>query len=300
MDRECLQIISRLSKKLVAQQLGVHASRLVPHPLDEPFELDGTRITFVDANHCPGAAMIVFEATGPGHRRPVLHTGDCRLVRSMQAHPALSALRGRADLILDTTYCDPAYTFPSQEEVLSFVIDAVKAEAFNPKTLFLFGSYTIGKERVFLEAAKTLDQKIYVAKTKLKILECLDLPPEQKALLTTDDREASLHVVPLWMISQQHMVKLLKHYRGRFSTVVGFRPTGWTHDKSAGQTRARGRKQQRGTVITYQVPYSEHSSFSELREFVRWFQPLRIVPSVNSDSHGPKERSLVDLLTKND
>lgn len=155
----------------------------------------------------------------------------------------------------------------------------------------------------------------------------MDLPPEQKALLTTDDREASLHVVPLWMISQQHMVKLLKHYRGRFSTgesscawlggacnmdwyfttpplplppVVGFKPTGWTHDKSAGQTRARGRKQQRGTVITYQVPYSEHSSFSEPREFVRWFQPLRIVPSVNSDSHGPKERSLVDLLTKND
>ena len=102
--------------RLAAQQLGVHASRLVPHPLDEPFELDGTRITFVDANHCPGAAMIVFEAAGPGHRRPVLHTGDCRLVRSMQAHPALAALRGRADLILDTTYCDPAYTFPSQEE----------------------------------------------------------------------------------------------------------------------------------------------------------------------------------------
>lgn len=29
-------------------------------------------------------------------------------------------------------------------QVLKFAIDAVKAEAFNPKTLFLFGSYTIG------------------------------------------------------------------------------------------------------------------------------------------------------------
>ena len=37
--------------------------------------------------------------------------------------------------------------------------------------LLLFNAfrYTIGKERVFLEAAKTLDQKIYVAKTKLKV-----------------------------------------------------------------------------------------------------------------------------------
>ena len=90
---------------------------------------------------------------------------------------------GRADLILDTTYCSPEYAFPSQKEVrrqgrggakrslggaglmgqawapttarqsapffktpqvLRFAIDAVKAEAFNPKTLFLFGSYTIG------------------------------------------------------------------------------------------------------------------------------------------------------------
>ena len=34
--------------------------------------------------------------------------------------------------------------------MLQFAIDAVRAEAFNPKTLFLFGSYTIGKERLFL------------------------------------------------------------------------------------------------------------------------------------------------------
>uniref|UniRef100_A0A1D1ZYG4 SAM domain-containing protein n=1 Tax=Auxenochlorella protothecoides TaxID=3075 RepID=A0A1D1ZYG4_AUXPR len=286
---------------LVAQQLRLPPARLRTQPLDEPFDLEGTRVTFLDANHCPGAAMLVFEASpgvaGGQARRPVLHTGDCRLVAPMQRLPALARLRGRADLILDTTYCDPQYQFPSQDEVLSFVIDAVKAEAFNPKTLFLFGSYTIGKERVFLEAARVLRQKVYVSATKLKILNCLELEPEVRAQLTTSDRETSLHAVPLWMITHDHMTKLLKHYRGRFTTVVGFKPTGWTHDKEAGRTRARGRKQQRGSLITYQVPYSEHSSFSELREFVTWFAPLRIVPSVNSDCHGPKAKALVDLLT---
>jgi DNA cross-link repair 1A protein len=45
--------------------------------------------------------------------------------------------------------------------VLRFVIDAFKAEKYNQnKTLFLFGSYTIGKERLFLEAAKMLQQKV--------------------------------------------------------------------------------------------------------------------------------------------
>ena len=35
-------------------------------------------MTFVDANHCPGAAMILFEPVG---KAPVLHTGDFRCCR---------------------------------------------------------------------------------------------------------------------------------------------------------------------------------------------------------------------------
>jgi len=52
--------------------------------------------------------------------------------------------------------------------VLSFVLDAVRAEAFNEKrTLFLFGSYTIGKEKLFLEVARTLKQKVHCCHDEL-------------------------------------------------------------------------------------------------------------------------------------
>ena len=43
--------------------------------LNEPITTEGVRVTFLDPNHCPGAAMILFEVPG---RRPVLHSGDCR------------------------------------------------------------------------------------------------------------------------------------------------------------------------------------------------------------------------------
>jgi hypothetical protein len=88
----------------------------------------GTRLQFVDANHCPGAAMVV--AHPPGGLPPVLHTGDARLTReATQQQPALQALVRRAVLVLDTTYADPSYCFPPQQEVLQWVLRAVQVRA---------------------------------------------------------------------------------------------------------------------------------------------------------------------------
>lgn len=81
--------------------------------------------------------MILAEPPGAP---PVLHTGDCRLDGSvMQAMPQLRGIIGRAVLVLDTTYCDPTYTFPPQADVLQFALDVFRAEQFNPRTLYLFG-----------------------------------------------------------------------------------------------------------------------------------------------------------------
>lgn len=70
--------------------------------------------------------------------------------------------------------------------------------------------------------------QVYVSVAKRKVLEALNLPQEYKALLSTDDRAALLHAVPLWRVSLKHMGRLLKHYRGRYNTIVGFQPTGWS------------------------------------------------------------------------
>jgi DNA cross-link repair 1A protein len=153
-----------------------------------------------------------------------------------------------------------------------------------------------GKEKIYLEAAKALGRKVYVSATKKKILDCLSLHPDDAALLTTDDQETNLHAVPLWMVTEKHMANALKYYRGRFTTVVGFQPTGWAHARVKSNAKSGGRRRRKGTLITYSVPYSEHSSFKELKEFVAWLRPKSIVPSVNNDCNGPKVKRMVMLL----
>ena len=55
------------------------------------------------------------------------------------------------------------------------MLDAVRAEAFNEKrTLFLFGSYTIGKEKLFLEVARTIKQKVHCCRDTFRV--CALLP----------------------------------------------------------------------------------------------------------------------------
>ena len=74
---------------------------------------------------------------------------------------------------------------------------------------------------------------MYVSVAKRKVLECIELPAETAALLTSNDKETNLHAVPLWSVTLKSMARLLKHYRGRYTTVVGFQPTGWTQKQGA-------------------------------------------------------------------
>lgn len=79
-------------------------------------------VTLLDANHCPGSVMILFQ----GFFGTILHTGDMRFNLSMiPANPILyptsnlnASLEGCSipidEMILDNTYCDPIFKFPDR------------------------------------------------------------------------------------------------------------------------------------------------------------------------------------------
>jgi hypothetical protein len=79
--------------KLARLRLRPPQGLLTELPLGQRQLLHGCYVTLFDANHCPGAAMILFEPPEPF--APVLHTGDMRWnTEAMAPHlgPALAAL----------------------------------------------------------------------------------------------------------------------------------------------------------------------------------------------------------------
>jgi DNA cross-link repair 1A protein len=195
---------------------------------------------------------------------------------------------------LDTTYCDEKYTFPPQEQSIDMVVKAVQEEKLNArKTLFCFGAYGIGKEKVYMAAAEALGCKVHVDKARKRTMMCYDWTPTQLACLTVDPAEAPIWVVTMGQLSFNALKNILQEAsKHGYSRVVAFRPTGW----SFGETSTISKKV-KGDAVLYSAPYSEHSSFSELIDFVELFKPFRIVPTVGAHSKDGV-KSQLDLIRK--
>lgn len=82
---------SAVSARLLALEKGLHPPVVRVLPAGEAVVIDSVTVTAIDANHCPGAVMLLFEVPkkalqaddvatqldAPDVTR-ILHTGDCR------------------------------------------------------------------------------------------------------------------------------------------------------------------------------------------------------------------------------
>lgn len=166
------------------------------HPAVSQSRSPGLYCTPMDANHCPGANIFLFEGI-PFQGPPVytLHCGDFRVCESMLAHPLMAPFRtggGKqlANVYLDTTYMSPEHNFPKQEQVCdaaaelvarlidddtfaracfgntlqSRITDFLSLKSTSSNILVLVGTYLIGKERLAMAVSKRLGgAPIYVA-----------------------------------------------------------------------------------------------------------------------------------------
>jgi DNA cross-link repair 1A protein len=278
---------SKVTANLVRQQLRVDSKWVVGLEFEEKTEVPGTQgvfVTMISANHCPGSSLFLFEkesGNGKSSRlQRVLHCGDFRACQAHLEHPllkpdVLDAVTGKnrqqkLDVCyLDTTYLNPKYAFPPQQQVIQACADMcvslnkVRADdtdgweqmkrdragqgmvkfvrkdsnADNPEEP---KSPARGRLLVVVGTYSIGKERICIGIAKAlnsKIFApankqriCAALEdPELNALLTKDPRAAQVHMTPLFEIRADTLDDYLRDYVDTFSRCVGFRPSGWNY-----------------------------------------------------------------------
>uniref|UniRef100_UPI0037E7EF5A DNA cross-link repair 1A protein n=1 Tax=Semicossyphus pulcher TaxID=241346 RepID=UPI0037E7EF5A len=270
---------NRITGNLVKSKLKVAEQYVHILPMNTQVTVEGVDVILLDANHCPGAAMLLFFLPDG---QTVLHTGDFRADPSMETYPELLGRRVQT-LYLDTTYCSPEYTFPRQQEVISFAAStAFELVTLNPRTLVVCGSYSVGKEKVFLALAQVLGSKVCLSRDKYNTMCCLESEQVRQSI-TTDGKAAQVHVLPMMQLNFKKLQDYLARFSSQYDQLLAFKPTGWTFSQQVDSVEDI-QPQISGNVSIYGIPYSEHSSFLELKRFVQWLRPLKIIPTVNNGS----------------
>ena len=233
-------------------------------------QMEQMSVTVIDARHCPGSVMFLFE----GYFGKVLYTGDFRFDSDMENDPLMEDL-GKTDILyLDNTYNCPRCVFPTREHCMQQIIDII-CRHDNHK--IKIGMRSLGKEDLLVKIALDLKEWIRVSPAFFQLAEILDLPD----VFITGETEARIEVVPFYSVSNKNIERW-----NQVHPTIALLPTslytGLDMNPFCNQENV------------FIVPYSDHSSFDELKEFVQLIKPSCISPIVSDDARGPFGLSLSD------
>lgn len=270
--------------RLVKYQLNVDPEYLREVEIGQTCVVNGVKVLFLDANHCPGSSIILFNNN-------VLHTGDFRASPEI-----LETVRGYTTKLskcyLDTTYLDPKRVFPTQQYVISSCVEhCLSVQSTTQRNFFLkprqnrvlvmVGSYTIGKERLAIAIAKALGSKIWTPERKLQIMDLLQDDELNELLLKSGNGLAcQVHLVSMSELSKDKLAEQWKFLKKHYTHLLAFVPTGWTFRGTFDPASLP--RPTNGMIGICKVPYSEHSSYEELEKFCNGLQINRIIATVSS------------------
>ncbi|KAJ8094486.1 DNA cross-link repair protein PSO2/SNM1 [Marasmius tenuissimus] len=250
---------------LIKHMLKVDPKWVHPLPMDVPTVIPntgGVHVTLIEANHCPGSSLFFFEG------KQTVNAGDsnfkssyvgsdrtfrylhCGDFRASPRHVFHPAVRGRKidHVYLDTTYLDPKYTFPPQPLVISACAELAARIAEN---------------------RPLSDQKSSFAMTS-------------------------------WLAPAAKEKEKQKEMKENILMVVGYTPPAGEQAPTVASVIARVQKNNytyadlqlsrnsTSKLQLYPVPYSEHSSFSELTCFAMSFEWTRMIATVNVGSEASR------------
>ncbi|KAG9444197.1 hypothetical protein H6P81_015537 [Aristolochia fimbriata] len=245
-------------------------------------------VTTIDANHCPGAVMYLFQ----GEFGSFLFTGDFRWdaesQRGQQGKDVLmNALNGRKldFLYIDNTYCNPSFCFPPRAIAAKQVVDII---ASHPLHDIIISISNLGKEDLLVHVAHALNIKIWVWPERLQTMHLLGYGD----IFTKDTGLTRVRAVPRYNCTIDTLVTL-NTVKG---PTIGIIPSGlpWgicsKNKQKQGQRICIDKSQLADNSSSarmlhqylYCISYSDHSCFNEIQELITILRPTRMRGIVSS------------------
>ncbi|XP_060228673.1 protein artemis isoform X2 [Meriones unguiculatus] len=229
----------------------------------------------------PTQIPLVDEASGEGRNGTVLYTGDFRLAKGEASRMELLHSGGRVkdiqSVYLDTTFCDPRfYQIPSREECLKGILELVRSWVTRSPNhvVWLNCKAAYGYEYLFTNLSEELGIQVHVDKPHM-----FRNMPDILHHLTTD-RNTQIHAC-------RHP-KAEEYFQwNKLPCGINSKAKAALHTISIKpSTMWFGERSRKTDVIvrtgesSYRACFSFHSSYSEIKDFLRYICPVNAYPNV--------------------
>ncbi|XP_076380198.1 protein artemis isoform X5 [Megalopta genalis] len=298
---------SPITKALLENKFNFRTSCVKTIDIDKPviveYKLDNEdkiiiTVTCVSAGHCLGSVMFLFERDN----LLVLYTGDFRInpmdfpkLKGLHYHKNSKLVpRTFTKIYLDTTFLSNDFpSFPSRIKSMTKMRDVVQNWlSEDPRNVVILEcSANYGSEFLFVELSKLLNMKIHI---KDFIYNSYCRIGELSNHVTNDAYSTPIHACKNKFTSPnlycRHDVSIeniliiipsVMKWRKKDTSIVGT----WDDVKER----------------TFNICYSTHSSYNELRAFLQYFKALEIYPCVvKTESEEETYRLLNEITAKSD
>ena len=224
-------------------------------PWDESINVDGSRIRLAPAGHILGAAQLVVEPFGGGR---LVYTGDLNL-RRRTTTPAAEIVECDT-LVIETTFGHPRYRWPSDEESVGMLLEAVRQSIKNSQRPIVVG-YALGKAQ---ELAAILIRSGFRVGAEPSVKTFCDIYRELGTdvgeVASTSDGDQDFDVL---VASPSFVRGRRRSGRGHDFIIWA---SGWAIDRSF--------RYRMGADVA--IPFSDHADFDQLIEYVERARPSRV------------------------
>ncbi|KAI4494964.1 hypothetical protein M0804_001165 [Polistes exclamans] len=245
----------------------------------------------VSAGHCPGSLMFLFEKED----KLILYTGDFRIhpddlskLRSLHIKQGSRLLPKKFDKIyLDTTFLNPDFSYlPSRKESITKIYEAIKEwlDQDPRNVVMLECSACYGSEFLFMELSKSLNMQIHV---KDYVYDTYRSIAELAPHITNDFNSTPIHAC-----TKKSDRSLKCRYNVSKENILIIVPSVL---KWQGKDISKIAEWDEHRRSTFNVCYSMHSSYNELKAFIEYFDPVDVFPCVCPKD---QEKQIYDILNK--